>query len=147
MVPNNNLDTTILVALGFTLLSLGTVSSILTGAPDNSYAQEDQEIGLLGGLEREQSDEAVPRQQPPADIGGSAPLNRTLVECDTGLRGGPSSVCITAQTGGGVSGNQTTATGGNVTTAGSGATSTTMGPGGIGTDDPSATDTPFSDLA
>lgn len=132
--------------MGFTLLSLGTVSSILISAPNDSYAQEDQERGLLGGLEREQSDEAIPWQQP-TDIGGSAPLNRTLLEGDTGLRGGPSSVCITAQTGGGVSGNQTTATGGNVTTAESGATSTTMGPGGIGTDDSSATDNPFSDLA
>lgn len=145
MVSNTNRNT-ILTTLGFFLLSLGVASPIVITAPNNAYAQEDQDRGLLGGLEREQSDEAIPGQQP-ADIGGSAPLNRTLVEGDTGLRGGPSSVCITAQTGGVVSGNQTTATGGNVTTAGSGATSTTMGPGGIGTDDPSTTDNPFSDLA
>ncbi|MDP9016391.1 MAG: hypothetical protein M3M87_06520 [Thermoproteota archaeon] len=186
-------------------------------SPNNSFAQEDR--GLLGGLEREQSDEAIPGQQP-ADIGGSAPLNRTLVEGDTSLSdGGASSACIPAQTAGGIAGNQATTVGNGTTTQGGatstgttnstvattsggagnqsttsspiqlieqacmalqagdtqgammqlnlaldqlrsmggiqggegtttqgGASSTTTGPGGIGTDDPSATDNPFSDL-
>ncbi len=218
MVSNNNKNT-ILATLGLTLLSLSVVSSILMSAPNNSYAQEDQERGLLGGLEREQSGETIPGQQP-ADIGGPAPLNRTLVEGDASLSGGQSSsACIPSPMAGGVGGNQTT-TGGNgtttqgggatstgttnstgATTAGGagnqsasspiqlieqacmalqagdtqgammqlnlaldqlrstgsmqgeggattqgGATSTTTGPGGIGTDDPGATDNPFSDL-
>jgi hypothetical protein len=200
MLSKNNKKNTLLTTLGFSLLSLGVASSIVITAPNNAYAQDDQDRGLLGGLEREQSDEAIPGQQP-ADIGGSAPLNRTLVEGDASLSDGQSSVCIPAQTGGGVGGNQTTATGGNVTVAGAvgnqstsspiqlieqacmalqagdtqgammqlnlaldqlrnmgsmqggegtttqgGATSTTTGPGGIGTDDPGATDNPFSDL-
>lgn len=219
MVSNSGRNT-VLASLGFTLLSLGVASSILMGIPNNSFAQEDPQRGLLGGLEREQSDEAIPGQQP-ADIGGSAPLNRTLVEGDASLSSGQSSssACIPSQMVGGVGGNQTT-TGGNgtttqggatsagpmnstgATTAGGagnqsasspiqlieqaclalqtgdtqgammqlnsaldqlrsmsgmqgggegtttqgGATSTTTGPGGIGTDEPGATDNPFSDL-
>ncbi len=220
MVSNTNRRNTMLATLGFTLLSLGVASSILISVPNNSFAQEDQERGLLGGLEREQTGETIPGQQP-ADIGGPAPLNRTLVEGDASLSGGQSSsACIPSQMASGVGGNQTT-TGGNgttttqggatsagpmnatgATTAGGagnqsvsstiqlieqacmalqagdtqgammqlnsaldqlrsmsgmqgegegtttqgGATNTTTGPGGIGTDDPGATDNPFSDL-
>lgn len=214
-----------LATLGFTLLSLGVASSILISVPNNSLAQEDQERGLLGGLEREQMGETIPGQQA-ADTGGPAPLNRTLVEGDASLSGGQSSsssssACIPSQMASSIGGNQT-ATGGNgttttqggatsagpmnatgATTAGGagnqsvsspiqlieqacmalqagdtqgammqlnsaldqlrsmsgmqgggegttttqgGATSTTTGPGGIGTDDPGATDNSFSDL-
>ncbi len=215
MVSNTNRNA-MLTAFGFTLLSLGIASSILMSIPSNVFAQQDQERGLLGGLEREQRGEAIPGQQP-ADVGGPAPLNRTLVEGDASLSSGqPSSACMPSQMAGAVGDNQTT-TGGNgtamqggvattgttnttgTTTAGGagnqsassptqlieqacialqagdtqgammqldialdqlramggmqggattqgGATSTTTGPGGIGTDDPTATDNPFSDL-
>ena len=183
------------------LLSLSIVSSIAIVIPNNASAQEDQQQrGLLGGLEREQRDEAILGQQP-ADINGSAPLNRTIIEDGDG--GAQPSACAPTQTGGGEGaggGNQTevgAAATTNATTAGGGAgnqstssssptqlieqacmalqagdiqgammqlnlalgqlregggtttggaTSTTTGPGGIGTDDPSATDNPFSDL-
>ena len=89
------------------LFSLSGASSIAIFTPNNASAQEDQEQrGLLGGLEREQSDEAIPGQQP-ADINGSAPLNRTTVE---GGKGGiQSSACAPTQTAGGITGgaNQT----------------------------------------
>ncbi len=45
----------------------------------------------MGGLEREQSDEAIPGQQP-ADIGGSAPLNATTT-VQYGGGGTQSSAC------------------------------------------------------
>jgi hypothetical protein len=184
------------------LLSVSVVSSIAIVAPNNASAQEDQQQrGLLGGLEREQSDESIPGQQP-ADIGGPAPLNRTIEEAEGG--GVQPSACAPIQTGGAAAAgggnqtgdglatnatsptttvgdgggeNQTTSSptqlieqacmalqagdiqgammqlnlalgqlreGGGTTTGG--ATNTTTGPGGIGTDDPSATDNPFSDL-
>jgi hypothetical protein len=181
------------------LLSLSIVSSIAIVIPNNASAQEDQQQrGLLGGLEREQRDEAIPGQQP-ADINGSAPLNRTIVEGGDG--GAQPSACAPTQTGGGAGGGNQTEVGAvattNATTAGGGAgnqsmssssstqlieqacmalqagdiqgammqlnlalgqlregggtttggaTSNTTGPGGIGTDDPGATDNPFSDL-
>jgi hypothetical protein len=103
------------------LLSLSIVSSIAILTPNNTSAQEDQQQrGLLGGLEREQSDEAIPGQQP-ADIGRAAPLNRTIVEGGDG--GAQSSACASTQTGGGVGGNQTTAGGNGTTTTGGAATS------------------------
>lgn len=221
MVSITNRRNTILATFGFTLLSLGVASSILISVPNNSFAQEDQERGLLGGLEREQRGETIPGQQP-ADVGGPAPLNRTLVEGDASLSGGQpsSSACIPSQMASGVGGNQTTTSengtattqggatsagpmnatgataaggagsqsvsstiqlieqacmalqagdtqgammqlnsaldqlrsmsgmqgGGEGTTTQGGATNTTIGPGGIGTDDPGATDNPFSDL-
>ncbi len=91
------------------LLSLSIVSSISIVIPNNVSAQEDQQQrGLLGGLEREQSDEAIPGQQP-ADINGSAPLNRTIAEDGGGSA--QSSACAPTQTGGGgtTGGNQSTA--------------------------------------
>ena len=108
-----------------TLLSLSIVTSAAIVIPNKASAQEDQQQrGLLGGLEREQSGGAIPGQQP-ADVGGPAPLNRTLVEA-----GG---------------GNQTA--GGGNQTAGGGTSNTTTGPGGIGTDNPAtSSDNPYSDL-
>jgi hypothetical protein len=53
------------------LLSLSVASSIAISTPNYVSAQ-----GVLEGLEREQSGESVPGEQP-ADIGGSAPLNAT----------------------------------------------------------------------
>ena len=129
MVSKINKKNTLLTTLGFSLLSLGVASLIVITAPNNAYAQEDQDRGLLGGLEREQSDQAIPGQQP-ADIGGSAPLNRTLVEDDASLSGGQSSsVCTPAQTGGGggVGGNQTTTGGDGTTTTATQGGSTSTG--------------------
>jgi hypothetical protein len=183
------------------LLSVSIASSVAIVIPNNASAQQDQEQrGLLGGLEREQSDEAIPGQQQ-ADVGGSDPLNRTIVGGDEGSA--QPSACAPTQTGGAGGGNQTeaggvttnatTAAGGagnqstssptqlieqacmalqagdiqgammqlnlalgqlregggmqdGGTTTTDGATGTTTGPGGIGTDDPGATDNPFSDL-
>jgi hypothetical protein len=109
------------------LLSLSIVSSIAIVAPNIASAQENQEQrGLLGGLEREQSDEAIPGQQP-ADIGGSAPLNRTIVEDGDGAP--QSSACAPTQTGGAAAGggNQTGGGGGETTGGGdnTGTTNTT----------------------
>lgn len=50
MVSNTNRNT-ILSTSGFSLLSLGVAASIVV-SPNNSLAQEDQQRGLLGGLER-----------------------------------------------------------------------------------------------
>ncbi len=112
------------------LLSLSIVSSMALVAPNIASAQENQEQrGLLGGLEREQSDEAIPGQQP-ADIGGSAPLNRTIVEggSDGALQ---SSACAPTQAGGAAAGgvNQT---GGGDNTGTTNATSATTAGGGAG---------------
>ncbi len=58
---NNNMYFASLVLM---LLSLSIVSSIAIVAPNIASAQENQEQrGLLGGLEREQSDEAIPGQR------------------------------------------------------------------------------------
>jgi hypothetical protein len=69
---------TILATFGLMLLSLGIASSIFISVSTHARAQENQQQpGLFEGLEREQSDEAVPGAQP-ADTGsGPAPLNAT----------------------------------------------------------------------
>ncbi len=105
------------------LLSLSIVSSIALVAPNVASAQENQEQrGLLGGLEREQSDEAIPGQQP-ADIGGAAPLNRTIVQ---GGDGDPqSSACAPTQGGGATAGGGNQTVGGGVTTGAGDNTGTT----------------------
>jgi hypothetical protein len=117
------------------LLSLSLAPFIAISTPHYASAQ-----GVLEGLEREQSGEALPGDQP-ADIGGPTPLNAT-----TTVEGGGNATNATMT---GAAGNATNATmtgaAGNATTTG-GATNTTTGPGGIGTDDPGATDNPFSDL-
>ena len=70
MVSNN--DKTVLATLALVLLSLSVASSsIAISAPHYVSAQ-----GVFEGLEREQSGESVPGDQP-AGIGGPAPLNAT----------------------------------------------------------------------
>ncbi|MDQ3967351.1 MAG: hypothetical protein M3275_03020, partial [Thermoproteota archaeon] len=77
---NSNRKKTIHATFGLLLLSLGMTSSIFISALNNASAQENQQApGLLEGLEREQSGESLPGDQP-ADIGGPAPLNATTVE-------------------------------------------------------------------
>ena len=71
MVSKNNKNKAAFATLALILLSLSVASSIAISAPHYASAQ-----GVLEGLEREQSDEALPGDQP-ADIGGSAPLNDT----------------------------------------------------------------------
>jgi hypothetical protein len=134
MVSKND-NKTVLATLAFMLLSLSLAPFIAISTPHYASAQ-----GVLEGLEREQSGEALPGDQP-ADIGGPTPLNAT-----TTVEGGGNATNATMT---GAAGNATNATmtgaAGNATTTG-GATNTTTGPGGIGTDDPGATDNPFSDL-
>jgi hypothetical protein len=68
---NNNNKKAVLATLALILLSLSVASSIAISIPHYAYAQ-----GLFEGLEREQSGESVPGDQP-ADTGGPAPLNAT----------------------------------------------------------------------
>lgn len=152
MVSKND-NKTVLATLAFMLLSLSLAPFIAISTPHYASAQ-----GVLEGLEREQSGESVPGDQP-ADIGGPAPLNAT-----TTVEGGSNATNATMTGAAGNATNMTTAgnvtnattagnatnvtmteAAGNATTTG-GATNTTTGPGGIGTDDPGATDNPFSDL-
>jgi hypothetical protein len=146
MVSKND-NKTVLATLAFMLLSLSLAPFIAISTPHYASAQ-----GVLEGLEREQSGEALPGDQP-ADIGGPTPLNATTTlegggnatnATMTGAAGNATNATMT-----GAAGNATNATmtgaAGNATTTG-GATNTTTGPGGIGTDDPGATDNPFSDL-
>ena len=104
MVSKSNNDKTVPATLALILLSLSVASSIAISAPQYARAQ-----GVLEGLEREQSDEALPGDQP-ADIGGAAPLNATT----TVEQGGGNATNATMT---GAGGNATNATTGNEGTA------------------------------
>jgi hypothetical protein len=108
MVSKNN-SKAVLATLALTLLSLSVASSIAISTPHYASAQ-----GVLEGLEREQSDEALPGDQP-ADIGGAAPLNAT-----TTMEGGGNATNATMT---GAAGNATNAT---MTGAAGNATNATM---------------------
>ena len=84
------------------LLSLSVASSIAISTPHYASAQR-----VLEGLEREQSSESVPGDQP-ADVGGPAPLNDT-----TAVEGGgnATNATMTGATNTTITGNE------NVTTA------------------------------
>jgi hypothetical protein len=100
----------VLATLALMLLSLSVASSIAISTPHYANAQ-----GLLEGLEREQSGESVPGDQP-ADTGGPASLNAT-----TTVEGG-SNVTNATVTG---AGNAT-----NMTAAGNATNATTTGDAG-----------------
>jgi hypothetical protein len=110
MVSKNNNNKTVLATLALILLSLSVASSIAISAPHHASAQ-----GVLEGLEREQSGEALPGDQP-ADIGGAAPLNAT-----TSVEQGGGNATNATMTG--AAGNATNAT---MTGAAGNATNATM---------------------
>jgi hypothetical protein len=111
---NNNKKKAVLATLALMLLSLSVASSIAISTLHYANAQ-----GLLEGLEREQSDESVPGDQP-ADTGGPAPLNAT-----TTVEGGGNATNATV-TGAGNATNATVTGAGNATNA----TTTTTGDAG-----------------
>ena len=122
---NNNNKKAVLATLALMLLSLSVASSIAISTLHYAYAQ-----GLFEGLEREQSSESVPGDQP-ADTGGPAPLNAT-----TTVEGGSNATNATV-TGAGNATNATVTGAGNATNAtvtGAGnatnATTTTTGDAG-----------------
>jgi hypothetical protein len=94
-----------LATLALMLLSLSIASSIAISTTHYANAQ-----GVLEGLEREQSGESVPGDQP-ADTGGPAPLNAT-----TTVEGGGNATNATT-TGAGNATNATTTGAGNATNA------------------------------
>ena len=101
---NNKNKKAVLATLALMLLSLSVASSIAISTPHYANAQ-----GLFEGLEREQSGESVPGDQP-ADTGGPAPLNAT-----TTVEGSSNATNATV-TGAGNATNATTTTGGAGTT-------------------------------
>jgi hypothetical protein len=105
MLSKNNNKKAVLATLALMLLSLSVASSIAISTPHYANAQ-----GLLEGLEREQSDESVPGDQP-ADTGGPAPLNAT-----TTVEGGSNATNATV-TGAGNATNATVTGAGNATNA------------------------------
>jgi hypothetical protein len=115
MVSKNN-SKAVLATLALMLLSLSGASSIAISTPHYASAQ-----GVLEGLEREQSGEALPGDQP-ADIGGAASLNAT-----TTMEGGGNATNATMT---GAAGNATNAT---MTGAAGNATNATTGGGGTTT--------------
>ena len=105
---NNSNNNTVLATLALMLLSLSVVS-IAISTPHYANAQ-----GVLEGLEREQSDEALPGDQP-ADIAGPTPLNATTtIEEDAG---NATNATMTGAAGNATNAgdNATTAAGGNQT--------------------------------
>src|ERR671919_380413 len=98
MLSKNDNNKAVVATLALMLLSLSMASSIAISTPNYASAQ-----GVLEGLEREQSGESVPGEQP-ADIGGSAPLNAT-----TTVESGSSNATNATTTGdaGTTGGNQT----------------------------------------
>jgi hypothetical protein len=79
MVSKNDNNKTVIATLPLILLSLSVASSsIAISTPRYASAQ-----GVLEGLEREQSGESVPGEQP-ADTGGPAPLNATTTVEEAG---------------------------------------------------------------
>jgi hypothetical protein len=103
MMSRNYHNKDVFATLAFTLLSLSVVSSIAISTPHYASAQ-----GVLEGLEREQSGEALPGDQP-ADIVGPTPLNGT-----TTIEEGAGNATNATMTGG-AAGNATNA-GDNATT-------------------------------
>jgi hypothetical protein len=118
MVSKNN-SKAVLATLAFMLLSLSVASSIAISTPRYASAQ-----GVLEGLEREQSDEALPGDQP-ADIGGAAPLNAT-----TTMEGGGNTTNATMTGAAGNATNATTGGGGTTTGTQSGGPLSLYGGGG-----------------
>jgi hypothetical protein len=113
---NNKNKKAVLATLALMLLSLSVASSIAISTPHYANAQ-----GLFEGLEREQSGESVPGDQP-ADTGGPAPLNAT-----TTVEGSSNATNATV-TGAGNATNATVTGAGNATNA----TTTTGGAGTTG---------------
>ena len=111
---NNKNKKAVLATLALMLLSLSVASSIAISTPHYANAQ-----GLFEGLEREQSGESVPGDQP-ADTGGPAPLNAT-----TTVEGSSNATNATV-TGAGNATNATTTT----TTGGAGTTGSNQTVGG-----------------
>ncbi len=109
VLKNNSNNNTVLATLALMLLSLSVVSSIAITPPHYANAQ-----GVLEGLEREQSGEALPGDQP-ADIAGPTPLNATTtIEEDAG---NATNATMTGAAGNATNAgdNATTAAGGNQT--------------------------------
>ncbi|MDQ4101861.1 MAG: hypothetical protein M3115_06715 [Thermoproteota archaeon] len=134
---NYNNKKPVVATLALMLLSLSVMTSIAT--PQYASAQ-----GLLEGLEREQSDEALPGDQP-ADIGGAAPLNATTT-IEEGAAGNATNATMT----GGAAGNATNATmtggaAGNATNAGDNVT-TAVGDNQTGSSPLDAITDPIQDL-
>ena len=102
---NNKNKKAVLATLALMLLSLSVASSIAISTPHYANAQ-----GLFEGLEREQSGESVPGDQP-ADTGGPAPLNATTTV------GGGSNATNATVAGAGNATNATVAGAGNATNA------------------------------
>jgi hypothetical protein len=102
---NSKKKKTVLATLALMLLSLSVASSPAISTPHYANAQ-----GLLEGLEREQSGESVPGDQP-ADTSGPAPLNAT-----TAVEGGSNATNATV-TGAGNATNATVTGAGNATNA------------------------------
>jgi hypothetical protein len=126
MVSKNNKNKAVLATLALILLSLSVASSIAISTPHYASAQ-----GVLEGLEREQSDEALPGDQP-ADIGSAVPLNATIT-----MEGGGNATNATMA---GAAGNATNATmagaagnATNATMAGAAGNATNATTGGGGT--------------
>ena len=119
MVSKNN-SKAVLATLALMLLSLSGASSIAISTPHYASAQ-----GVLEGLEREQSDEALPGDQP-ADIGGAAPLNATT----TMEQGGGNATNATMTGAAGNATNATTGGGGTTTGTQSGGPLSLYGGGG-----------------
>ncbi len=118
MVSESDDNKTVLAPLGLMLLSLSMTSLITISTPHYASAQ-----GLFEGLEREQSGEALPGDQP-ADT-GAAPLNATTTVEGGGGGGNTTTGNATttmATTNATTQGNMT-----NVTTAGGGNTNTMGG--------------------
>jgi hypothetical protein len=115
---NNNKKKAVLATLALMLLSLSVASSIAISTLHYAYAQ-----GLFEGLEREQSSESVPGDQP-ADTGGPAPLNATTTV------GGGSNATNATVTGAGNATNATVTGAGNATNATNATTTTTTGDAG-----------------
>ena len=118
MVSKNN-SKAVLATLALMLLSLSGASSIAISTPHYASAQ-----GVLEGLEREQSDEALPGDQP-ADIGGAAPLNATIT-----TEGGGNATNATMTGAAGNATNATTGGGGTTTGTQSGGPLSLYGGGG-----------------
>jgi hypothetical protein len=106
MVSTNYNNKTVLTTLALMMLSLSVGTSIAISTPHFASAQ-----GVFEGLEREQSGEALPGDQP-ADIGGPAPLNAT-----TTIEGSAGNATNATMTGAGNATNATMTGAGNATNA------------------------------
>ena len=111
MVSTNYNNKTVLTTLALMMLSLSVGTSIAISTPHFASAQ-----GVFEGLEREQSGEALPGDQP-ADIGGPAPLNAT-----TTIEGSAGNATNATMMGAGNATNATMMGAGNATNAGDGVT-------------------------